>query len=60
MTIKSIRGLGFNVVKKPNQSFLIIKDGVSVEIKKVTDTKFSYGENPPTADVNELIQQIGF
>jgi hypothetical protein len=60
MTIKSIKDLGFNIVKKPNQRFLVTKNGVSVEIKKVTDTKFSYAGNSPTANVNELIQQIGF
>ena len=58
MTIKSIKDLGFTVIKKPNQKFVLAKGEARAEIVKITDTKFSYENNEPTADLNQLIQQI--
>ena len=58
MTIKSIKDLGFTVIKKPNQKFILTKGKDTAEITKVTDTKFRYEDSEPTSDLNQLIQQI--
>lgn len=58
MTIKSIKDLGFTVIKKPNQKFILAKGEARAEVTKITDTKFSYENNEPTADLDQLIKQI--
>jgi len=58
VTIKDLKKLGFDIRKKPGMVFVIKRDKLQVEIKKITDTKFSYKENEPTSHIPVLLDQI--